>query len=221
VRLASAWPHPSFRGRFLPDKRTLGPDGFRAEWRLSEFATGIDQPLRALAEGSESGLSGHAFGVSFIEPIDAYAMSGRAVKYGMLFVLLTFVGFVLFEVLRRLGIHPVQYGLVGAAVSIFFLLLLSLSEHVPFAIAYVIAAAACLGLIAYYASHVLGSAGRALGFVTGLAALYGMLYVVLVSEDFALLLGTLVLFAVLAFVMISTRRIDWNRAGTAAASPRS
>jgi inner membrane protein len=218
VRLGSRWPHPSFSGRFLPDRRTVGADGFRAEWRLSQFATGIEEPVRLLGEGvrtanGSGALDAYEFGVSFIEPVDVYRLSDRAVKYGMLFVLLTFVGFILFEVLRRLSIHPVQYALVGGAVSIFFLLLLSLSEHIPFGVAYVIAAVACLGLIVHYVSHVLGSVGRALGFGAGLAALYGMLYVVLASEDYALLLGTLVLFAVLAFVMIATRRIDWSRAG--------
>jgi len=213
VRLASSWPHPSFAGRILPDTREVRADGFKATWHLSHFASGIEDVVPRLRDEGGDVFAGYDFGVAFIEPLDVYRLTDRAVKYGMLFVLLTFVGFLLFEVLRRLDIHPVQYGLVGFALATFFLLLLSLSEHIPFAIAYLVASAACLGLIIYYVTHVLRSRGRALGFGAGLAALYALLYVVLRSEDYALLLGTLVVFGVLAFVMVATRRVDWSRAG--------
>lgn len=213
VRLSSPWPHPSFQGRILPDVREVKADGFNATWHLSHFASGIEDVVPRLRDEGGDVFAGYDFGVSFLSPIDVYRLTDRAVKYGMLFVLLTFVGFLLFEVLRRLNIHPVQYGLVGFALATFFLLLLSLSEHIPFALAYLIASAACLGLIVYYVTHVLRSMGRALGFGAGLAALYALLYVVLRSEDYALLLGTLVVFGVLAFVMVATRRVDWSRAG--------
>jgi len=213
VRLSSPWPHPSFAGRILPDAREVRPDGFKATWHLSHFASGIEDVVPRLRDEDGDVFAGYDFGVAFIEPIDVYRLTDRAVKYGMLFVLLTFVGFLLFEVLRRLDIHPVQYGLVGFALATFFLLLLSLSEHIPFAIAYLAASVACLGLIVYYVTHVLRSTGRALGFGAGLAALYALLYVVLRSEDYALLLGTLVVFGVLAFVMVATRRVDWSRVG--------
>jgi inner membrane protein len=213
VRLTSPWPHPSFQGRILPDTREIRADGFQATWHLSHFASGIEDVVPRLRDEGGDVFAGYDFGVSFISPIDVYRLTDRAVKYGMLFVLLTFVGFLLFEVLRRLDIHPVQYGLVGFALATFFLLLLSLSEHIAFAIAYLLASAACLGLIIYYVTHVLRSRGRALGFGAGLAALYALLYVVLRSEDYALLLGTLVVFGVLAFVMVATRRVDWSRAG--------
>lgn len=213
VRLSSPWPHPSFQGRILPDTREVHADGFQASWHLSHFASGIEDVVPRLRDEGGDVFAGYDFGVSFISPIDVYRLTDRAVKYGMLFVLLTFVGFLLFEVLRRLDIHPVQYGLVGFALATFFLLLLSLSEHISFAISYLLASAACLGLIIYYVTHVLRSRGRAFGFGAGLAALYALLYVVLRSEDYALLLGTLVVFGVLAFVMVATRRVDWSRAG--------
>jgi inner membrane protein len=148
--------------------------------------------------------------------VDVYQQSERAVKYGMLFVVLTFAAFFLYEVLKRLAIHPIQYGLAGAALALFFLLLVSLSEHIPFLAAYLVASGACVGLLAFYVGHVLGSFGRGATFGALLAALYTVLYVLLQSEDYALLLGSLFLFAVLAAVMVMTRRVDWYRVGEAA-----
>ena len=132
-------------------------------------------------------------------------------KYGFLFVFLTFVAFFLFEVLRRMAIHPIQYVLCGAALALFFLLLVSLSEHLPFAGAYLVASVACVGLIAFYVGHVLQSTARGLAFGGLVGAMYGFLYVILQSEDYALLLGALLLFAALAIVMVMTRRVDWYR----------
>jgi inner membrane protein len=154
--------------------------------------------------------------VRFVQPVDVYQQSERAVKYGILFVALTFVAFFLFETLRRLAIHPIQYGLVAAALAIFFLLLVSLSEHLPFAMAYGVASGACVGLLTFYAGHMLGSVGRGVGFGALLVTLYGLLYVILQSEDYALLLGTLLLFGALGVVMIATRRVNWYRLNEAA-----
>jgi inner membrane protein len=117
----------------------------------------------------------------------------------------------LLELLRRLAIHPVQYALVGLALAIFFLLLTALSEHLAFASAYAIATAACVGLITIYLIRVLHSSVLGLAFGGALAALYAMLYALLQSEDYALLGGTLLLFALLAAVMLATRRVDWYR----------
>jgi len=225
VELTSEWPHPSFVGGFLPDERKVTPQGFEARWRLSRFATGLDDAAARIREGlSPAGAvssdnrrggtleaSKAALGVRFVQPVDVYAQSERATKYGFLFVFLTFVAFFLFEVLRRMAVHPIQYTLCGAALALFFLLLLSLSEHVPFAAAYGIASAACVGLVAFYVGHVLRRAKRGLMFGTVLATMYGFLYVILQSEDYALLLGSLLLFATLAIVMIMTRRVDWYR----------
>ena len=130
-------------------------------------------------------------------------------KYGILFVLLTFGGFFLFEIAKRLLIHPVQYLLVGFCLTIFFLLLVSLSEHMAFGLAYLIASFACLGLLTYYLTFVLKSREYGLAFGALLAALYASIYGLLISEDNALLLGSLMLFAVLAAIMVATRRIDW------------
>ena len=152
--------------------------------------------------------------IGFIEPIDIYSLSDRALKYGFLFIGLTFASFLLFEVLKRLPVHPAQYGLVGLGLVIFFLLLFALSEHIAFWISYLIAATACIALLGFYLSAVLQGRNRGLSFSIMLTALYGALYGLLVSEDNALLLGSLPVFALLAAAMVLTRKVDWYREGT-------
>jgi len=213
MTMESDWPHPEFTGGFLPDTRSVTAQGFRASWELSQYATGIRDAVGKSQQAMREAMTPFEVAVRFVEPVDVYSQSERATKYGMLFVLLTFVAFFLFEVLRRLAVHPIQYALAGAAVALFFLLLLSLSEYLAFPTAYLIASGACVGLLAYYVGHVLGSAARGAGFAAMLAGLYAVLYLLLQSEDYALLLGSLLLFAVLAVVMTVTRRIDWYRMG--------
>lgn len=147
--------------------------------------------------------------VAFIDPINTYSLSDRATKYGLLFIALTFVAVGMFEFMRNLRVHPVQYFLVGAAISIFFLLLVSLAEHLAFNMAYAIAASACVLLLTYYASHMLHSWRLGLPFGTGIAMLYGMLFVLLQLEQTALVVGAAALFTVLAAVMWVTRNFDW------------
>ena len=209
ISLDSAWPHPQFAGRFLPRSHRIDGKGFQARWDISSLAAGTQgQYLRGTAE---SGLD--ALQVGLVEPVNMYSQADRASKYGILFVLLTFVGFFMFELLKRLAIHPIQYVLVGLALAIFFLLLLSLSEHLAFWLAYLIASVACIGLLGVYLSAVLGSKARGLGFGAGLTLLYAALYGLLVSEDNALVLGSLMLFAILAGLMLITRRVDWYAPG--------
>ena len=161
----------------------------------------------------------HSLAVSFIQPVDLYQTAERSVKYGFLFIGLTFAAFFLFEVLKRLAIHPVQYALTGIALAIFFLLLISLSEHLGFAPAYAIAAGSCVALIGYYAGHVLKDMRRGAVFGLALAALYGLLYVVLRLEDHALLMGSLLVFACVAAAMVATRRLDWYAIGVNPSAP--
>ncbi len=205
IALASSWPHPQFEGRFLPREREVGAAGFTASWDISSLASAAQAQY---AQGAEEGAI-ETLRLGLVEPVNVYTQADRASKYGVLFVLLTFVGFFMFELLKRLAIHPIQYGLVGLALAIFFLLLLSLSEHMPFLAAYLIAAGACLGLLGTYLGGVLRSAARGWGFAGGLTLLYAALYGLLVSEDNALVLGSLMLFAILAAIMLATRRIDW------------
>jgi inner membrane protein len=156
--------------------------------------------------------------VSLVDPVNVYSKVDRATKYGVLFVLLTFASFAMFEFLERLRLHPIQYGLVGFAVAIFFLLLLALSERVPFAIAYLVASIACVVLIGYYLGHVLGGRARGAGFAGLLGTLYAALYGLLISEDNALVLGAGLLFLILSAIMIWTRNVDWYRAEVARVS---
>lgn len=226
IAIDSNWPHPQFNGSFLPRTRTIDAKGFRAVWEVSSLATnaqaqyssgirtggGSEAVTRATADGASSGLD--VIGVSLVDPVNIYSQADRASKYGILFIVLTFVGFAMFELIKRLPIHPLQYLLVGLALAIFFLLLLSLSEHIPFWQAYLAAAAACIGLQGFYLSHVLRSRWRGLGFAAMLTLLYGVLYGLLISEDNALLMGSVLLFAILAGIMWATRKVDWYELGS-------
>ena len=212
VSLKSDWQHPSFQGRFLPDAREVGPDGFTARWQVSHLARNFERVLQA----GEAHDGGETLNISFMDPVNVYLQAERAVKYGILFVALTFAGFFLTETLQQAPIHPLQYLLVGLALAIFFLLLVALSEHVPFALAYGVSAIACVALIGVYLAGALGSRLRAAAFGAGISALYGVLFGVLRSEDNALLMGSLLLFAALGATMLATRRIDWYRLGAPA-----
>ena len=224
ISLKSEWPHPSFGGQFLPqpDSQRVGKDGFAAEWRVTALASNAQQQALAVIEGKKDTLSSiERLEVAFIEPLDIYSLSDRALKYGFVFIGLTFGCFLLFEVLKRLAIHPAQYGFVGLALAIFFLLLIALSEHVAFWIAYVIAATACIVLLGFYLSAVLRGVRRGASFAAVLTALYCALYGMLMSEDNALLLGSLLVFALVALAMVLTRNVDWYRVGgQEAASPK-
>lgn len=202
VQLSSNWPHPLFGGSFLPNQREVDDGGFRAQWSLSSLASDAQARLMAGEEGD-------ALRVDLVDPVDAYTLADRASKYGLLLVLLTFTGFVLLELIRKLKIHPVQYLLVGLALAIFFLLLFSLSEHIAFWQAYLASALACIGLQLFYLVGVLKSRGLAAGFAMLLTALYAVLYTLLASEENALLMGSLLLFGILAAIMWLTRRLDW------------
>lgn len=219
VSLKSDWPHPSFVGEYLPSHREVTAQGFMAQWQTSFFATNLEEALGDCVRTSQcQALLGRSFGVSFVDPVDQYLKTDRAIKYALLFIALTFAAFFLFEVLKRLAVHPVQYSLVGMALALFYLLLLSLAEHLPFALAYGLSATACVGLIGFYVSFVLHSVRRGLGFAALLAALYAMLYGLLSAEDYSLLMGSLLVFAVLGSVMVLTRKLDWYGIGRNAPS---
>ncbi|OAD40449.1 hypothetical protein LPB72_16190 [Hydrogenophaga crassostreae] len=207
VSLTSAWPHPSFGGDFLPRERVVDDAGFTASWSVPSLSTQAQQQF--LSQGREP--NGHVdqLSVSLENPVDVYRLSDRATKYGMMFIVLTFAAFFVLEMVKRWRIHPMQYLMIGAALVLFFLLLLSLSEHLAFAAAYGVASAACIGLLSHYLRHVLGSWRAGLGMSGMLVALYGVLYGILVSEDNALMMGSLLLFGVLAAIMVATRRLDW------------
>ncbi|HRA02763.1 cell envelope integrity protein CreD [Thermomonas sp.] len=235
IVLDSPWPHPQFNGDFLPRTHRIDGKGFHAEWDVSSLASNAQAQYRegGAAMGKATPAPGHdgvaaaveasasidRVGLSLVEPVNLYSKVDRASKYGLLFVLLTFVGFFLFETIKQLPIHPIQYALVGLALAIFFLLLLSLSEHIAFGLAYSAAALACIGLIGYYVGHVLRSRTRGMGFAAMLGLLYAALYGLLMSEDNALVLGAGLLFVVLAAIMVATRKVDWYQVGARIGAP--
>lgn len=206
VTLKADWPHPSFQGRALPREHQITKAGFEATWDSTQFSSNIAQLIR----GSGAGLQNQEVGVRLIQPVDVYLQAERSVKYGFLFIGLTFAAFLLFETLKRLSIHPVQYGLVGLALVLFYVLLLALSEHIAFVWAYALAALASVGLLGFYVRYVVHSWRNSLVFTGSLGTLYAVVYGILMSEDYALLYGACLLFVLLASAMVVTRRVKWD-----------
>jgi inner membrane protein len=215
ARLTSDWPHPSFGGEFLATRRTITATGFEAEWAVSSLVSAARSQLLQGAQvergapRSNTGDGLDSFDVSLIEPLNVYSLSDRAVKYGLLFVAITLMAAFMFELFARLRLHPVQYGLVALSITLFFLLLLALSEKIAFGLAYAIAAGASTLLLMVYFSAVLQGWKRGVGLGGFVGVLYATLYGLLSSEDNALLLGALLLFGLLGLLMLGTRRVDW------------
>lgn len=206
VQLRSDWPHPSFSGSRLPETREVDSQGFAATWSDLGFGRKFPQFWQG-DKWTGPALSESAFGVRFISPIDTYAEVARSTRYGLLFIVMTFLTLYLAETLAGLRIHPLQYLLVGCGLSLFYLLLLSLAEHLGFGAAYAIASFGIVSLIAGYAGSILRKAKPTITLTAMLAGLYGYLFVTLRAEDYALLLGASGLFVLLGLVMIATRRL--------------
>ena len=223
----SSWAHPGFAGAFLPDARTVGDDGFEAEWSVGNLALGqsvvsrtdmgpiagsdaMPPPAREVAMGeAPEAPASLAATITLIDPADVYSKVDRAVKYGFLFIGFTFLAYLMFDLIGRAQVATAEYMLTGVGLVLFFVLLLAFAEVVPFALAYVLASGAIIGLLTAYSAAVLASWRRA-WFMGGLlVALYATLYILLSLEQFALLVGALLLFAALAATMYATRRIDW------------
>jgi len=211
VTLSSPWPHPSFVGDLLPEKRDVGAKGFSGSWRTTYLA--MNAPLSWLSSVGNRAENGplSVAAVSLIEPVDLYGQASRAVKYGILFIALTFLAFFLFDVAGGRAISAVAYTLVGLGLVLFFLLLLALAEYISFSPAYLLAATALLVLITAYSKAVLKSVPRAAVIGGILAGLYIFLYILLQLDDYALLVGSLALFVALALLMYFTRHVDWRQ----------
>jgi inner membrane protein len=199
-----------FGGSFLPEasSQTINTKGFSAKWAVSSLSSNNQAAFLNQLTG-EHNQALESLNIGFVEPINVYSQSDRATKYGLLFIGLTFAGFFIFEILKNLRIHPAQYTLVGLSMAMFYLLLVSLAEQIGFASAYLSASAACVVLLGYYLSYVLQSKINGIVFASLLTALYGALYAILQSEDNALLMGSLLVFGLLALVMVITRKVDW------------
>ncbi len=224
----SSWPHPSFGGNFLPSARRVGDKGFTATYRIGNLALGralvstadagasnmierVPPPSRApIATGSADAAAVQTAQISLIQPVDLYSRVNRATKYGFLFIGFTFLALLMFDVIGGVRVSAVEYLLMGAALVMFFVLLLAFAEVIGFTPAYILASAAIAGLNTAYSAAVLGSWRRA-AFIGGLLiGLYALLYVLLSLDAFSLLIGSLLSFAALAGVMYATRRIDWG-----------
>jgi inner membrane protein len=202
------WPHPDFEGAFLPVSRGTSAQGYSANWQVLELNRAIPSIWRG--DSIDSSVLATAFGVRMLQPSDLYTQNYRAVRYGILFVAITFACFFGWEHLARgMRLHPMHYLLVGLALATFYLLLLALSEHIGFGVSYAIAAGVLVALITSYISGATSNRLAAGGIGAALAASYGLLYVILLSQDYALLLGSLLLFGILAALMLATRRLDW------------
>lgn len=209
IALRSNWSHPSFFGTSLPAEREVGEAGFTARWSVPHYGRQVAQTLAA-DPALFGRLSTIQAGVKLFQPVDVYHLVERALKYGVLIIGAAFVAVFLLEVLAMRAFHPVQYLMVGAALAIFYLLLPSFAEHVGFARAYLLASAAVIGLVSLYVGLVFGRLKEGLMVAAELGASYGLLYVVLRSEDYALVTGAVVIFAALAVLMLATVRTDWS-----------
>jgi inner membrane protein len=208
VALTSNFPHPNFQGNWLPTERTVTEEGFKATWQIPFLGRSFPQAWSEPGNVRET-IEASTFGVEFANPVDHYRMAERSVKYASLFILLTFAALWLFEVRAGVRVHPIQFLMLGAALCLFYLLELSLSEHLGFPLAFAIASLAVVGMAVGYGIVVLKGVNRALAAGAGVALLYVYLYVLLVNEDYALLFGSVGLFVILALVMFATRRVDW------------
>ncbi|MGY5958537.1 cell envelope integrity protein CreD [Kosakonia sp. BK9b] len=210
MTLNGDWPHPGFMGDFLPEKRQVSASGYQAHWQSSWFANNLDSKVRdniKLAAGNDWVLP--AFSVNIATPADQYQLTDRAVKYAVLLIVLTFLAFFVFESLTARHMHPMQYLLVGLSLVMFYLVLLALSEHIGFTSAWIVASLLGALLNGIYLQGVMKSWRASLLFTAALLLLDGVMWILLNSEDNALLLGTGVLFVALSAVMFLTRRLDW------------
>ena len=226
VKLTSSWPSPKFEGQFLPDTSTISASGFEAEWTVLDINRQIAQqwtennpqvfqnvnPNRNADSYAYDNTSNNkpVFGVELLDTVDHYTKNARTVKYAFLLITLTFAVYFFCEVLKKQKVHPLQYGLVGAALVIFFILLLSLSEHLGFDPAYFVAASATILLITFYSRSIFSEKKYATVAGGLLVVLFGFIYIILQLEDYALLAGSLALFVIIALIMYLTRKVKWS-----------
>ncbi|MGI3101507.1 cell envelope integrity protein CreD [Vibrio alginolyticus] len=211
VELSSTWAHPSFIGDYLPVSSEVSEDGFNAQWASNNFSTNIAQLFQSCLSSNHAchELEQRQMGVDLIDPVDHYLKSHRAVNYSLLVITLVFASFFLLELFQARPVHPVQYGFIGLALALFYLLLISMSEHLGFNWAYVVSAVASTGLLSVYVSGMLSNTKHGAIFGVCLLTLYGLLFGLLQAESYALVMGTLLCFVILSFTMVITRNIDW------------
>ena len=205
VTINSEWNNPKFTGSFLPNSRNVTETGFEAEWKILNLNRNYPQSWK----NSNFRIEPSQFGVELLLPVDDYQKTIRTSKYAIMFIALTFISFFITELLSKNSLHPIQYLLIGFAILIFYTLLLSFSEHMLFKYAYLIASVSIISLISLYTKSVLKS-NLVTAVITGiLILLYGYLYIILQLQDYALMIGSIGLFFILALIMYITRKINW------------
>jgi len=215
TQLASTWTNPSFNGDFLPDHHEITNEGFTANWNVLHLNRNFPQSWL----GEKKGLYPSAFGVNLLMPIDGYQKTTRSIKYAILFIGLTFLVFFFIEVLYHKSVHPLQYILIGLALVLFYSLLLSISEYLNFNIAYLIAAFMTIALVALYTQSIFKNKKLSGLMLSTLVILYGFIFTTIQVQDYALLMGSLGLFMILASTMYFSRKIDWDQIRTGHLEP--
>ncbi|MDD4385096.1 MAG: cell envelope integrity protein CreD [Bacteroidales bacterium] len=205
VNIKSTWANPSFNGAFLPVDRNIDDKGFYAQWKVLNLNRNYPQQWC----GNEYAVDESAFGVEFLMPVDHYQKNTRSAKYAIMFIALTFTAFLLFELISKKRIHPVQYLLVGGALCVFYTLLISFSEQIGFFWAYTVSSIATISLISLYFNSIIKSAKGTLVLSLMLVGLYLFLFTILQLQDYALLMGSIGLFAVISIVMYVSHKVDW------------
>lgn len=210
VGLKGPWNNPSFDGEFIPEDRAVTEKDFSATWKILNY----NRPFAQQWSGKNQVISGADFGVTLLIPVDQYQKSIRTAKYGQLIIILTFVALFLVEITKRIRIHPFQYILIGVALIIYYSLLLSLSEQVGYNIAYSIASLATIGLVSFYASSFLKNAQLVILFTSLLTMFYTFIFVIILQQDFSLLLGSIGLFLIVAALMYFSRKVEWYKSSS-------
>ncbi|GAB5401375.1 MAG: cell envelope integrity protein CreD [Aureisphaera sp.] len=204
--MSSNWNSPSFDGNYLPEQREVTDNGFTASWKVLQ----INRQFQQQFYNNFPDLMEFSFGAKLIVPVDEYQKSERTAKYGFMVIGLTLLVFLLIQLVSKIYIHPFQYIMIGLALVMFYTLLISISEHSSFLKAYGISALAVLGLITIYSRAILNGFRFPLLIGASLASLYGFIYVIIQLENYALLVGSIGLFTILAIIMFASRKIDWN-----------
>jgi len=208
AKMASNWASPSFEGNFIPDDKKVTAKGFDAQWKISH----LNRPFSQQHFGAIPNLADYSFDVKFLIPIDQYQQNERASKYGFLIIGLTFLIFFLIQSVSKISIHIFQYTMIGLALIMFYTLLISITEHSSFALAYIVAGISVVIMITLYSVSILKNIKFPAFIATALSGLYAFIYVIIQLENYALLVGSIGLFLILGAVMYASRKIDWNNA---------
>jgi inner membrane protein len=208
VKLSSTWQSPAFDGKYLPDSERITKNGFEATWAVSKFNRDFPKVFSSNSNVS-SLVNQSSFGVVLLSPFDNYAQTLRSLKYAILIIALTFFAYFFTEIFQRRSVHPLQYILIGIALVVFYILLLSISEYLQFSLAYLIAAVATVLLLSWYTQSIFKRTKTVVVFALLLSTLYTFIYVLIQMQDNALLFGSIGLFMLLALAMYLSRKIDW------------